>query len=247
MVRAGDRSCPPRRRADRGRRRGHGRGGPRRRRGGRRALRRSPGCRRRRRGARLRRRTGARRRRRQPRLRLGMRRRRGHRAGARRRRARDAADARRQPARHLLPGAARGRRRVACRHRPLQAPRRAAERAPAGDESRARARCPDRAGALPDRRRRRRVRLEDPALSRIRSARLGRATPRPPAEVGLEPLRGLRQRRPVARPCARGRAGPRRDGPDRRAARPLDVEPRRLRRADHPDLDALEHGASWVP
>ena len=134
----------------------------------------------------------------------------GHRARHRGRRPRHAPHAPRQPPRHLLPRAARGARRVGRRGRALHASRVAPERPRARPEPRAHPRRPHRARALRDRRRRRRLRLEDPAVPRIRGARVGGAPARPSAQVGVEPRRGVPHRRPVARPRAHGRARPRR-------------------------------------
>ena len=60
-----------------------------------------------------------------------------------------------------------------------------------GPQPRAHPPRPHRARALRDRRRRRRLRLEDPALSRIRRARVGGAPARPSAQVGVEPAEGF--------------------------------------------------------
>ncbi len=93
----------------------------------------------------------------------------------------------RQSPRHLLPGAARGPRGVGRRRRALHASRVASERARAGAQPRAHPPRSPRAGPLRDGGRRRRIRLEDPALSRVRGARVGGAPPRPPGQVGVEP------------------------------------------------------------
>jgi len=176
-------------------------------------------------------------------LRLGMRRRRRHRAGDRHGGARHPADARRQTGF------------VTCFLEPRRSPRRVDAATGrytlhAGLQSvhqlaanLARVLGVRRSRSVRHGRRRRRVRLEDPALSRVRRSRVAARHVGRPLKWVSGRSEGFVSDVQSRTNVLEGELALDANGPHHRAAGPLDVEPRRLRRADHPDLDALEHGA----